>query len=84
MISVSREEYIDWKSQDSTKHLVEYLEELRSDFIEAIGTGKFQEGAEFNKAIGNYQTLRIIIDYINKDFQYIEKEKLDGDQSGVV
>ena len=83
MIEVFKEDYIVWKVDTPTKHLLEYLKERRRDLSDTISLGNYV-GIEIEREIGNVQNLALIIEYIEKDFEYIEKgDEVNDKGSGV-
>lgn len=70
---VSRQEWVDWCSLRPTKQLVEGFFNTREDLKEDLVEMKYITEQEKYIAIGRAQALKDMIDYITRDFEYLER-----------
>lgn len=76
-MEVSKEQYIKWRSDETTKEYLKRLFEKRELLKEGLAEG--QAGLEQERTIGQCQAYKDAIDYGLYDFEFIdvEEKKID-------
>ena len=70
----TKEDYLNWRSTYVTKFFIQEIFNKRELLKEAIADGVTSGFDELNLTIGRTQSIKDIIDYVIRDFEYIDIE----------
>jgi len=74
---INKSDYIAWKNEPCTRQLLLAIKEKREHLKEGVVRGEASNSDLLHQTIGRCMAIEEVMEYILRDFEYIEEEILE-------